>query len=89
MLARIIKSLRDKGPTNRTALATAAGISYDRLVLYLRWMTEKSFVTLDGDGNVHLTSKGTQVYEELVTWIIEHVGQLGLSHSRFPSDSRA
>ena len=83
MLARIIKSLRDKGPTNRTALATSAGISYDRSVLYLRWMTEKGFVRMDDDGNVTLTPQGAKAYDELVTWIIEHVGQLKLPRSRF------
>ncbi len=82
MLARIIKSLNDKGPTNRTALATAAGVSYDRFVLYLRWMTEKEFVNMDRDGVVRLTPKGAQVYNDLVTWIIEHVGQLRLSRQR-------
>jgi predicted transcriptional regulator len=87
VLARIIKALRDNGPTNRTALATSAGVSYDRLVLYLRWMTEKNFVSLDDDSNVRLTPQGAKAYDELVTWIIEHVGQLKLSRSRFSQDS--
>ena len=83
MLARIIKSLNDKGPTNRTALATASGVSYDRLVLYLEWMTQKNFVNLSDDGIVHLTPHGAQAYHELVTWIIDHVGALRLSRTRF------
>jgi predicted transcriptional regulator len=83
VLARIIKSLNEKGPTNRTALATAAGISYDRLVLYLDWMMGKGFVTLsEGDGAVHLTPQGARVYDELVKWIVEHIGELHLSRPR-------
>jgi predicted transcriptional regulator len=83
VLARIIKALRDNGPSNRTALATAAGVSYDRFVLYLGWMIEKNFVSLDRDGNVHLTPQGVKAYDELVSWIIEHVGALRLSRPRF------
>jgi len=83
VLARIIKCLNDKGPTNRTALATAAGVSYDRFVLYLDWMTRKNFANLDGNGYVRLTPEGMQAYNQLVNWIIEHVGQLRLSRSRF------
>lgn len=78
----MIKSLTDKGPTNRSALATAAGVSYDRLVLYLNWMTEKGLVNLREDGNVVLTPQGAQAYNELVKWIIDHVGAIGLSHTR-------
>ncbi len=82
MLSRIIKALRDRGPMNRTALATAAGISYDRFVMYLDWMISKGFVTLNEDGSVHLTSEGSQVYDQLVEWIIKHVGQLRLPRTR-------
>jgi predicted transcriptional regulator len=78
VLARIIKILSEKGQTNRTALATAAGVSYDRLVQYLDWMTKKDFVILGEDGNVHLTAAGSLAYEQLVQWIIQHVGQLRL-----------
>jgi hypothetical protein len=48
-------------------------------------MTERDFVSLDAEGNVHMTPKGAEVYDQLVTWIIEHVGQLKLSRSRFSS----
>jgi len=58
VLARIIKALSDRGPTKRIALATATGISYDRLVLYLDWMISRSFVTLAADGSVQLTAAG-------------------------------
>ena len=76
MLARIIKSLRDKGPTSRTPLATACGLSYDRFVKYLDWITAKGFVTVDEDGLVHLTPAGSKAYDELVQWILDHVGNL-------------
>lgn len=78
VLARIIKILSEKGQTNRTALATAAGVSYDRFVLYLDWMTQEGFVVLAEDGDVHLTAAGAQTYDQLVKWIIKHVGQLRL-----------
>ena len=78
----MIRSLTDRGPTNRTALATAAGVSYDRLVLYLSWMTEKGLVSLRDDGNVVLTPQGAQAYNELVKWIIDHVGAIGLTRTR-------
>jgi predicted transcriptional regulator len=84
VLARIIKALSDKGPTKRTALATATGISYDRLVLYLDWMISKGFVTLTVDGSVQLTAAGMQAYNQLVQWIIQHVGQLRLPRPRHP-----
>ena len=82
MLARIIKILSEKGQSNRTTLATASGVSYDRLVLYLDWMTRKGFVVLAEDGDVHLTAAGSQAYDQLVQWIIKHVGQLGLTKTR-------
>ena len=68
MFARIVKTLKEKGATNRTALATATGLSYGRLIRYLDWMTEKGFVRLDGDG--------------LVRWIVDHVGSLKLFRLR-------
>jgi predicted transcriptional regulator len=82
VLARVVKSLKEKGATNRTALATATGLSYDRLIRYLDWMTEKGFVRLDGDGLVHLTPSGSEAYDGLVLWIVEHVGSLRLSRLR-------
>jgi len=46
-------------------------------------MIERELVRLDADGTVHLTPKGSEAYDQLVTWIIDHVGQLKLSRSRF------
>ena len=87
MLARIIKALSDKGPSKRTALATATGISYDRLILYLDWMISRGFVTLDAEGSVQLTADGMQAYNQLVQWIIQHVGQLRLPRARPPEQT--
>lgn len=64
---------------NRTALATATGLSYDRLVKYLDWMTEKGFVKLDADDRVQLTPSGSESYDGIVRWIVDHVGSLKLS----------
>jgi predicted transcriptional regulator len=82
VLARIIKTLSEKGQANRTALATAAGVSYDRFVVYLNWMTQKGFVVLAEDGDVHLTAAGAQAYDQLVLWIVQHVGQLHLPRTQ-------
>lgn len=51
---------------NRTALASATGLSYDRLIRYLDWMTEKGFVRLDPDGQVQLTPEGAKAYDGIV-----------------------
>ncbi len=84
--ARIIKALRDKGPTNRTALATAAGLSYDRFTKYLAWLSKKNFVAMNSDGLVALTPAGEEAYQSLVNWIIENVGRMRLSKARYPKD---
>jgi len=60
----------------KTSLATASGLAYDKLAKYLEWMIEKGFVEIDPEGFVSLTSKGNRAYEELVKWILEHVGRL-------------
>jgi predicted transcriptional regulator len=79
VLARIIKVLKERNKLNRTALATYTGLSYDRLVKYLVWMSEKGFVQFDSNGNVSLTKLGGETYDELVKWILQYVGKL-----RFP-----
>lgn len=82
MFARIIKTLKEKGSMNRTALAVATGLSYDRMIKYLDWMIEKGFVSLDSDGQVNLTPDGAEAYDGIVRWILEHVGNLKLSRLR-------
>jgi predicted transcriptional regulator len=76
VIARIIKALKEKNKMNKTALATSTGLAYDKLVKYLAWMTEKGFVAVNEEGLVCLTREGSEVYDELVHWIMKYVGQL-------------
>ncbi len=79
VLARVIKILKERGRSNKTALATAAGLSYDRLVKYLDWMSDKGLVQFDSNDNAYLTRLGIDTYDKLVSWILLHVGRV-----RFP-----
>ena len=79
VLARIIKVLRERKKLNRTALATATGMAYDRLIRYLDWMETKEFIQIDPEDNIALTEKGAKTYDDLVKWILEYVGKV-----RFP-----
>jgi predicted transcriptional regulator len=76
VVARIIKALKEKNKVNKTTLATSTGLSYDKFVKYLDWMSKKGFVEIDENGAVVLTKEGSEAYDELVQWIIKHVGQL-------------
>ncbi len=76
VVARIISSLKEKNKVNKTTLATSTGLAYDKLVKYLDWMSEKGFVVIDKQGLVVLTNAGSEAYDELVQWIMKHVGQL-------------
>jgi predicted transcriptional regulator len=76
VVARIIEALREKESVNKTALATSTGLAYDKMVRYLAWMSEKGFVEVGEDGSVVLTDSGRKAYDELVTWILKHVGKL-------------
>ncbi|MCL5949492.1 MAG: winged helix-turn-helix domain-containing protein [Candidatus Bathyarchaeota archaeon] len=76
VIARIIKTLKEKRRTNKTALATASGLAYDKLVKYLAWLSEKKFVEEDDQGIVTLTKAGSEAYDDLVQWIMKYVGQL-------------
>ncbi len=82
VLARIIKVLKERKSLNRTTLATSTSLSYDRLVKYLDWMSEKGFVELDSNGEVLLTKLGAETYDRLVNWILKYVGKV-----RFPKFS--
>jgi len=82
VLARIIKILKERKRLNRTTLATYTGLSYDRLVKYLEWMSAKGFVKFDSNGEVFLTKLGIETYERLVNWILKYVGKV-----RFPKFS--
>jgi predicted transcriptional regulator len=82
VLARIIKVLKERKRLNRTTLATYTGLSYDRLVKYLDWMSGKGFVELNSNGEVLLTKLGKETYDRLVNWILKYVGKV-----RFPKFS--
>ncbi len=79
VLARVIKVLKEQKNLKRTTLATATGLSYDRLVKYLDWMSSKGFVEFNSDDEVLLTMLGNETYERLVSWILNYVGKV-----RFP-----
>ena len=76
VLARVIKTLKEKNRMNKTALATATGLSYDRLIKYLNWMVEKGLVEFDSNSDVVLTKKGGETYDQLVKWILQHIGRV-------------
>lgn len=82
VLARVIKTLKERGRTNRTSLATSTGLSYDRLAKYLVWMSEKGLVQFDSNHDAYLTKLGVDTYDELVKWILQYVGKV-----RFPKFS--
>ena len=60
VLARVIKTLKEQGRTSKTALATATGLSYDRLVKYLVWMSDKGLVQFDSNEEANLTKLGVE-----------------------------
>ena len=76
VLARVIKVLKERKNMKRTALATAAGLSYDRLIKYLNWMFEKEFIEFNSNDEVLLTKLGNETYDRLVNWILHYVGKV-------------
>ncbi|MDR1992520.1 MAG: winged helix-turn-helix domain-containing protein [Nitrososphaerota archaeon] len=76
VLARVIKTLKEKNKMNKTALATSTGLSYDRLSKYLEWMVKKGFIEFDSNSDVVLTKLGTETYDQLVKWILQHIGKV-------------
>ncbi len=83
VVARIINALNQKNKVNKTALSLSTGLAYDKLVKYLDWMSRKGFVEIDDNGLVVLTKAGAEAYDELVQWIMKHVGQLKFPRLRF------
>lgn len=75
VVSRIVKCLVDYGPLKKTNLATSAGLSYDNMVEYLQWMVGRGLIG-ENDGRVEITDKGVKAYNDLVSWIVEYVGQL-------------
>ena len=76
VLARVIKTLKEKNKINKTALATSTGLSYDRLIKYLNWMSNKGFIEFDSSGDAVLTKLGAETYDQLVKWILQNIGRL-------------
>jgi predicted transcriptional regulator len=76
VVARIIKTLKEKNKMNKTTLATSTGLAYDKLARYIDWMIEKGFIYIDDEGLVVLTKSGSEAYNELVQWILRYVGQV-------------
>lgn len=62
--ARVIKILKEQGRTNKTALATATSMSYNRLVKYLAWMSDKGLIQFDSNDDASLTKLGVDTYDE-------------------------
>lgn len=44
VIARIIKTLKERNRLNRITLATSTGLAYEKLVKYLEWMSERKFI---------------------------------------------
>ncbi|MDR2202912.1 MAG: winged helix-turn-helix domain-containing protein [Nitrososphaerota archaeon] len=76
VIDRVIKTLKETNRLNKTTLATSTGMAYDRLVKYLDWMSMKGFVEFDLNGNVVLTRLGAKTYDQLVKWILQHIGKV-------------
>jgi predicted transcriptional regulator len=83
VIARIIKVLKEKDSMHKTALATCSGLSYDKLVKYLAWLSEKGFIEIKKDGSIVLTKEGSKAYDDLVQWIMKNIGQLKFPRLRF------
>jgi predicted transcriptional regulator len=76
VLARVIKTLKEKNKMNKTTLATSTGLAYDRLVKYLDWMAKKGFIVFDSNNDVALTKLGIETYDQLVKWILQYIGKV-------------
>ncbi len=75
VVARVIKNLIEKGPMNKTRLAGASEISYDKFLLYFDWMCLKNLIK-EENGTVSVMEEGIRTYNLLVDWILKHVGKL-------------
>ena len=60
---------------NRTRLAGASELSYDKFLLYFDWMCRKSLMK-EESGSVMVMDEGIRTYNLLVDWILKHVGKL-------------
>lgn len=81
LVARILYSLAEEGESNRSNLSVRTGMAYDRLINYVKWMSDRCLVIND-DGIIRITEKGMQSYGKLVSWIMEYVGKLNFPKGR-------
>jgi predicted transcriptional regulator len=79
VVARIISVLKEEIGVKRTELSTKTGVAYDRLSKYVDWMLQEGLLRIDEEGNIFLTKRGIETYDNLVKWILQYVGKL-----RFP-----
>ena len=75
VLARIIKVLMDKGEMNKTKLSIFSNLSYDKFMIYLKWMIERDLVE-ENNNVIKLKKKGIETYHELVEWVFKYVGKI-------------
>ncbi|MGC8565958.1 MAG: winged helix-turn-helix domain-containing protein, partial [Thermoplasmata archaeon] len=75
VLARIIKVLMDKGEMNKTKLSTFSNLSYDKFMIYLKWMIERDLIE-ENNNVIKLKKKGIETYHELVEWVFKYVGKI-------------
>ncbi len=78
VIARIIKTLIEEGPLNKTKLATYSGLSYDKFMVYLDWLSLREFV-VEENGLIVVLEEGVRTYQRLVEWILKYVGKLKFS----------
>ena len=60
---------------NKTRLAGASELSYDKFLIYLEWMCKKKLIK-EENGSVQVMDEGIRTYNLLVDWILKHVGKL-------------
>ncbi len=60
---------------NKTRLAGASELSYDKFLPYFEWMCIKELIK-DDNGMIIVLDEGIRTYNLLVDWIIKHVGKL-------------
>jgi predicted transcriptional regulator len=72
ILARVIKTILERGSINRTSLAQEANVNYVRLVNHLGWLEKKNFVELvveKGKVIVRLTQLGRESASALTSFL--------------------
>ncbi len=65
----------DKGEMNKTKLSISSNLSYDKFMIYLKWMIERDLVE-ENNNVIKLKKKGIETYHELVEWVFKYVGKI-------------